>query len=217
MRNPWTPIALFGTSLVAGTAKAGPPVPRPPCNGSESHSCSAPRPKDGQRVSVGAITSHCCPAGAHCNYAYVPYTECGNGACVYGRDPGRCPAPQPSVDPAKTCSTQGMEKVCLGHKVTEACVMPVPTNYTGPSPNPTYRTCGDGRCTTSSFMEDCYPTRKEAKACDGTWTKVCLGGEVSERCLPKTPPEGVRWTATEFSKCKDGSCVMGPEDACNTF
>ncbi len=182
----------------------------PPCQGSTHTSCSAPPPAAGQRVSVGRITEACCPPGARCNYAYVPYTECGYGTCVYGRDPGRCPAPGTSTY-EKCADGDPKEKVCLNQKVTLACLMPYPTNYSGPPRNPPFRTCGGDRCTTSQFLDDCFANRAQTKTCAGTWTKVCVAGAVSERCVP----EGHE--ASRFVKCGDGSCAIGDAGACAGF
>ncbi|MBT9559557.1 MAG: hypothetical protein IV100_26240 [Myxococcales bacterium] len=227
--SSWTPmvlsapIVLSAATLATTDALAGPPMPRPRCEGSESTSCSATPPKAGERVSLGRIGYNCCPPTAKCNYAYVPFTECGHETCVYGRDPGRCPTRQPVVDPSaskdggKSCSYGEPEQVCLNRKVTSACLMPYPTNYSGPPRNPPFKTCGDDRCTTSTFIEDCYPTRAETKKCDGAWTPVCLGGQLTDRCLPKAPPAGTTFAATVFATCKDGSCAIGGEGACSSF
>ncbi len=222
--SSWTPMVLSAATLATTDAFAGPPMPRPTCEGSESKTCSATQPRAGERISLGHIGYNCCPPGASCNYAYVPFTECGHETCVYGRDPGRCPTRQPAVDPnarkdgEKTCKYGGMpEQVCLNRKVTDACLLPYPTNYSGPPRNPPFTTCGEGRCTTSNYIEDCYPTRAETKTCDGAWTPVCLGGTLTDRCLPKAPPTGATFAATEFAKCKGGSCAIGDDGACSSF
>lgn len=193
----------------ASSARAGPPMP---CEGYETTSCEN-----------GWVRTHCCPKNAKCNFDFPSFISCGNQTCVVGADAGRCPAPLPMVDPSKKSAADcgyGWEDACVARKVTKACIMPVPTNYSGPDRNPPYRTCGDDRCTTHSFLEDCFPTKEElgSKACKGGWTKVCLGGKVHERCLPNSPMTPLipntpsdTFRATEFTLCPDTSCVVGSD------
>ena len=95
--------------------------------------------------------------------------------------------------------------------------MQPPTNYDGPPPNPSFRRCGEDRCTTHRFVEDCYPTRAELGAadCEGSWTKVCLGGKVEERCLPGGWQKlMMAMPATKYATCPDGTCAVGDAAAC---
>lgn len=204
--------ALGGLGLLAlllpasRVARAGPPIP---CSGYEDTTCSNER-----------LVKRCCPEGARCNYASPRYLECGHGTCVVGADPGRCPSPAPVATPAASAEDcrGGWALACVDRKVSGICIMPMPTNYGGPGFNPPYRTCGEPRdqlgaaCTTHLLIEDCHPTRAELgdAACDGAWAKVCLGGEVAERCLPAdaAPPE---YRATAFVTCGDGSCAVGAD------
>lgn len=198
-----TAVGFLGVGILAWplTARAGAPIP---CDGYEVQSC------DGRM-----IQRQCCPAGARCNFEAPPYELCGNQTCVLGSDRGRCPSPQPTVD-TKTKQADcrsGWVDACVSKKVTRACVLPMPTNFSGPSHNPPYRTCGEDRCTTHTFIEDCFPTKAElgAKACDGAWTDVCLGGKVEPRCLK--PVTDTRFEATTFTICPDKSCVVGDSAA----
>ncbi len=189
-------LALLMLTLGAvSSARAGAPLQ---CDGDETPYCDK-----------GRIRQNCCPKNADCNFKSPPFTDCGDGWCVEGFDRGRCPAPEPYVTECRSPDAT----VCLAKKVTKACIMPVPTNYMGPSRNPHYRTCGDGtRCTTSPFYEDCFPKRGVLTSCDGQWTKVCLGGKVEERCLPKGPL--TQFEATRYATCKDGGCAVGTEHNC---
>lgn len=187
-------------------ANAGPPTI---CTGYEVPQCQS-----------GWITKACCPAGSKCNFRSAPYVECGNGYCVDGKDRGRCVAPKPQVEPAtdaSQCNRGGTwQDACLDHRVQKACIASYPTNYGGPSHNPSWKTCMKNRCTTSALVEDCYPTKAElgAAACPGKWTPVCLGGKVEERCLPASA-NASEFPATRITTCKDGSCVVGDDrDAC---
>jgi hypothetical protein len=200
------PAAMLGflllvTSVVGlsrRSARAGAPAP---CQGSETTVCQN-----------GYISRQCCPQGAKCNYRNAPFLTCGDGYCVEGKDPGRCPSPRANVM-ACDASAPGRVEACVDRKVTKACVMPVPTNYTGPSQNPSFRTCGDGRCTTHQYVEDCYPTRAEKRFCPlGQWAKVCLGGRVTERCLPMGSLS--RFPTTTYATCSNGSCAVGDKSAC---
>ena len=108
------------------------------------------------------------------------------------------------------------EKACVAGKVTMACIMPVPTNYAGPNRNPPFRECGEDRCTTSPFIEHCYPVKaaEGEAACLTGWTKVCLQGRITERCLPLAAPKSQ--ASTDFTACPTaGTCVLGQDaDAC---
>ncbi len=185
----------------------GPPPPRPPCDGWEHKSCRG-----------GNIAVSCCPKNARCNYAYAPFVECGNGSCVPGKDRGRCPEKVPMTQPGvskEKCDTYHWQKVCLNNKVTEACIMPVPTNYMGPPRNPPFKRCSDQRCTTTDFRAACYPTKAETSECgrSRSWRKVCLMGKVEERCLPRPPTNfsGTFYPATQFVECPDKTCVVGTD------
>ena len=182
-------------------ADAGSPMP---CDGTETVVCHG-----------GVLVKQCCPKGKKCNFRNPPHIACGNGYCAEGKDVGRCPAPQAATTAAKSeaeCKGEygDWAEVCVARKVTKACLPSMPTNFTGPPLNPPFRTCGpkDERCTTSQFIEDCHPVRGEVTECAGTWTKVCLGGKVAERCLPWTVRANP-YTATQYVKCPDGSCVIG--------
>ncbi len=90
-----------------------------------------------------------------------------------------------------------------------------PSNYSGPSANPAFTRCGPPsakRCTTHVLIEDCHPTRAElgAAACDGAWTKVCLGGKIDERCLPGGLGAPT-FEAKTYVVCGDGSCAVGDD------
>lgn len=196
-------IAFVGLLLsVERRAAAGPPVP---CSGYEVTLCSG-----------GYLRKSCCPKGSKCNFQNPPHIECGNGYCVEGADRGRCPAPQPQIDTNSTAAScaGAWQPVCLDHHVKQACVAPYHTNYTGPSHNPAFKTCLQDRCTTSPFVEDCYPTKAElgGATCAGKWTQVCLGGKAVERCLP-TGANATEFPATRFTTCKDASCVVGDDRA----
>jgi hypothetical protein len=196
--------------LVAGPlatrVRAGESIP---CSGYEERACNN-----------GNIARLCCPAGAKCNFANRPFVACGHETCVDGRDPGRCPAPAPRTFAAKDeveCRTKygHWAPACIERRVQNACIPMQPTNYTGPGANPAFRTCGPAsaaRCTTHVLMEDCYPSRTELgkAACDGAWTKVCLGGTIGERCLP-TGPGAPTFPAATYVPCDDGSCATGAD------
>lgn len=186
-------------------AQAGAPLQ---CTGQETRSCSA-----------GRVQVRCCPAEATCNYRTRPFLECGNGLCTEGHDRGRCPAPQPAVqagalDEIACRATHGTwQEACVDHHVATVCIESFPTNYTGPARNPPFTRCMKNRCTTSSFAEDCYPTRRELTKdveCHGKWQKVCLGGKAEDRCLPAsaTPAE---FPATKFVTCPQGGCAVGDD------
>lgn len=179
----------------------GAPLPKPPCEGTEHESCQG-----------GRIQVDCCPQGARCNYAFAPFQACGDGACVQGQDPGLCPpreaATQPAADEADCKAKYGSwEPACIAGKVTPACILPVPTNYTGPPPNPPFRTCGDDHCTTSPYIEACTPPRAEGESCLTGWTKVCLMGRLTERCLPFTGARSI--ASTQIAECGGGRCAIG--------
>jgi hypothetical protein len=196
-------LALLCCALLATVAaRAGAPVP---CDGTESWVCEG-----------GRMVKHCCPKTAKCNYRNPPHIDCGDGTCVEGGDEGRCVPPQAARMAAKSeaeCTKEygRWEPACVAHKVTKACVAPVPTNYTGPPTNPPYRTCRDDRCTTSRFIEDCHPARAAAKTCADGWTKVCLEGKVTERCLPAVPDPKSEYRAASYVVCGDGSCAVGAD------
>jgi hypothetical protein len=42
---------------------------------------------------------------------------------------------------------------------------------------------------------------------------VCLGGKLSERCLPQPIPPATTWRATRYVTCGDGSCAVGDDVA----
>lgn len=187
----------------AATAEATGAIAPEPCDGWEHKSCGA----DGQ------IQKSCCPKGARCNYRSQPFTECGGDRCVLGHDPGMCPPPKPMMSAAKTQAEckERWEPACVGNTVTPSCIMTVPTNYMGPARNPRFLTCGDDRCTTSNFIEDCYPQKTGAMSvCASGWTKVCLLGRITERCIPP----GAQQTAASkgFVECAaPGTCAIGAE------
>lgn len=192
-------------SASATSAASGAPLPPPVCDGFEHASCAD-----------GRIAVSCCPKGAKCNYRNEPYQDCGDGACVPGNDPGLCPPKQPQVDPGKTAAEcpGGWIKACVDRKVTMACLMPVPTNYMGPALNPPFRECGDDRCTTSRYVEDCYPakgTPAASSVCLTGWTDVCLMGVLSQRCLPLGAPKSD--ASQRFVRCADapGRCAIGDD------
>ncbi len=193
-------LVLVGGIALLRTARAGAPLQ---CGGTETPYC------DG-----GVVRRHCCPSGAKCNYRSAPYTDCGQGLCAPGGDRGRCPAPTTFVSPARSeqaCKeTSGSwELACLDHKVTRACIPPVPTNFSGPARNAPYRTCGGDRCTTHALIEECLVEKRPGARCSGDWRKVCFGGKVRERCVPRDlgqPLEGATYVT-----CADGSCAVGTE------
>jgi hypothetical protein len=194
-------LAVIGGSRTR-TANAGSPAP---CDGYEETVCQG-----------GVISTRCCPKGKRCNFRNPPHVSCGDGYCVEGHDVGRCPAPQAQTTPAKSegeckATSGSWEPACVGGKVTSACIMPVPTNYTGPRPNPRFTTCRQDRCTTSRFVEACHPARGEIadKDCPG-FTKVCLGGKVAERCLPFVFGKKT-YQAARYVECGDGSCAVGED------
>ena len=205
-------LAVICCALLGGAprrARAGAPVG---CDGSESRVCEE-----------GRIVRRCCPKGAKCNFRNPPHIDCGDGTCVAGHDEGRCAPPQPQTTVAKDeadCKKQSgsWEPACVAHKVTKACILPVPTNYTGPQHNPPFRTCrGGDRCTTGRFIEDCHPGRDELEhqVCGGSWTKVCLGGKVVDRCLPWVVQPKSEYPASTYVTCDDGSCAVGEDkDVC---
>lgn len=213
-------VALGGLWVLARTPVALADMPpEPPLGverGTAHHSC------DGARIQ----TSYC-PPGAYCNYRYMPFVDCGAGNCVIGADAGLCPAPKATTLAAtsKADCKGSWEPVCLDRKVTDACV---PKTQGRRAPNPPFVSCGAGRCTTSRFVEDCYPTRKELgkTACDGTWEKVCLLGKLEERCVPKTAPAPSTSSvtpvpgsehATTYVSCGKGRCAVGThKGACET-
>jgi hypothetical protein len=215
-------LALMAPSRRAvPAAQAGAPAP---CSGWESRGCEG-----------GSIQTRCCPEGAKCNFRDEPYLECGHGLCTTSGDLGRCPSPKPALfssgagpggeDEAACRKSHGSwERACANKVVVAVCMPPMPTNYMGPGMNPPFKVCGKGqrlvsaepavgeRCTTHVLAEDCYPTKKAlgADKCLGGWQKVCLGGQVEERCLPVslTPKS---WHATTFVSCDDGSCAVGED------
>lgn len=189
-------VLMFALGFAANV-RAGAPVP---CQGSTHESC------DGTY-----IQRTCCPLNAPCNYRNRPYVSCGDGYCAHGADLGRCPVPQAHVIDSAQCAKDGFVKACINHAVKDVCLMSVPTNYTGPSRNPAFIALPDGRCTTSRFVEEAYPVRNASAKCDGAWTRVCLGGKVEERCLPKTAPDGHAFQATKYVTCKDKSCAVGDD------
>lgn len=207
--SPASAAALASASwLLPASASAGPPPPNHGCNGSTTAYCSN-----------GKLSYHCCPPGARCNYRYEPYVDCGSGACVTGRDEGRCVPPQPQVAATKGDCPTGWADACVNHQVTKACIAPVPTNYTGPSPNPAFRLVPGGRCTTSRFLEDALAVKgtPEAGDCkDGTWRKVCLYGKLAERCVPKAMPSTETLAATTYVDCPGQGCAVGKDrSACD--
>jgi len=203
----------------ARLARAGAPMP---CDGYEERSCDA-----------GFVRTHCCPAGAKCNFDFPRFLDCGHGTCVVGGDRGRCPSPLPHTTPGDAaCAPDGWELACVDRRVTKACIPPVPTNFTGPGLNPPFRACGDGRarltatpadftradvgarCTTHILYEDCFPSRGEVlpRSCLGAWQKVCLGGKLNQKCLPaEAPPDA--FPAKTWVTCDDGSCAVGTDAA----
>src|SRR5687768_12821902 len=106
------------------TAHAGEPAP---CDGHETMVCDN-----------GLLRARCCPKGARCNFRSSPHVDCGGGYCAVGRDVGRCPAPKPTTtgENSKDACKASWEPACVANKVTQACIMPVPTNYSGPERNP---------------------------------------------------------------------------------
>jgi hypothetical protein len=209
----------------ARSSQAGAPMP---CDKRAPAVCSS-----------GYIQNTCCawdPSHPHCKAGFKPepFVSCGSNLCVEGNDPGRCPAPLAAHDTgvtAEQCNGSssyggGWQPACIDRKVKEVCIPPVPTNYTGPAQNPPYRTCGGDRCTTHTLMEDCFPAEEEAlsfmplsmnrehglclsSAGPGTWKKVCLGGKVDLRCVPR-PYDRNRGGRSPFVSCPDGSCAVGP-------
>ena len=185
----------------------GGPPPIRTCSGSWHTSCVQ-----------GRLHKDCCPKGARCNYAYAPYVDCGYGECAPGKDPAACAPRQPVVVAGKTdaadCRAVGgtWERACVASKPVMACIAPVPTNYTGPPPNPPFSECGD-RCSTTGLRAACWPTRAELgkTPCKGTWRKTCVGARIAERCLPRPPTNyrGVFYPSTQFTECGADRCLPG--------
>ena len=197
-------VLVFGAVALVRSAGAGAPVP---CDGDESTYCEG-----------GHVRRRCCPKNAKCNYRSAPFIACGQGTCAAGGDRGRCPAPEPVVGPARSesaCTGQGShgswELACVEHRVARVCIPPVPTNFSGPARNPPYRTCGGERCTTHTLIEDCLPENKPGVRCDGQWRKVCFGGKLGERCVPRQLHEAL--SAAGYVTCPDGSCAVGSDRA----
>ncbi|MFT7581002.1 MAG: hypothetical protein ACI9MR_002676 [Myxococcota bacterium] len=203
--------ALMAVPLLWSTrANSG---PRLACTGYETEYCQS-----------GRLQKHCCPRNAKCNYtAPTPYMDCGNLHCVDGRDVGRCPAPTPKIrQHGATADACGgaWQKACIDHVVQEACIAMVPTNYSGPSNNPRYVHTIGNLCTTHVLPSEGYPVKDWLiePFCLGEWTKVCLDGKVSERCLPapgKTAGEvgaskaPTAFPAATFVRCEDKTCAVG--------
>lgn len=189
------------------------------CSGRETYYCSH-----------GRIREHCCPAGAKCNYRDEPYLECGRGYCTTTGDLGRCPAPTPTTynaDDEATCKgLKGTwELACAERVVVRKCLPPMPTNFSDPSPNPSFSVCGGGarlvsggvaageRCSTHRLVEDCYPDAAELgmAPCAGEWKAMCLGGKVVDKCVPVVPLKPQAWQAASFVSCPDGTCAVGAD------
>ncbi|MEZ4463037.1 MAG: hypothetical protein R3F43_00605 [bacterium] len=144
------------------------------------------------RAARGHIRTSCCPQNAKCNYRYAPFQACseapasraGIPACApegAHRHRGRHPGGLPRQLGARLRAGQG------GGRLHHAR----PHQLRGPTRNPAFRECGDGRCTTSPFIEHCYPVKpaEGEAACLTGWTKVCLQGRITERCLPLAAPK----------------------------
>lgn len=218
--------AHFLVALVAGVliwhearADEGPPSPRGRTPSPDGDACGAPYiPRcDGYETEScqdGHIKKSCCPQNAKCNYRFAPFVACGEGLCVNGKDPSLCVPRQPAVTEAKDeadCKAKygDWEPACISGRVTPACIMGVPTNYMGPSRNPPFKTCNDTACTTSQFIEACYPERAEGVSCLFGWTKVCLQGRITERCIA---PGAARSEASQgFVECGPGRCAIGKD------
>ncbi len=186
-----------------GEGTGGAPMPRPKCEGWEHKSCRQ-----------GRIAYSCCPKGAKCNYRLSAFQDCGYERCVPGNDPGMCPPDQPmgSAAAKEADCPAGWAKACIDGKLAQMCVMPVPTNFTGPSNNPSFRTCGGDYCTTSRFIDACYPTKEVVKTCAVPFTKVCLMGVVTERCIPAGAPTSA--ASKGFVMCDATRCAIGDKSAC---
>lgn len=189
------------------------------CSGKESYYCAH-----------GRIRERCCPKGAKCNYRDEPYLECGRGYCTTTGDLGRCPVPTPTTynadDEASCRALKGhWELACAERVVVAACLPPVPTNFSDPSPNPAFHVCGAGtrlvsgavvegeRCSTHPLEEACYPSAVELgiAPCPGAWTPMCIGGEVVDKCVPVVPLAPRAWRAAEYVTCPDGTCAVGSD------
>jgi hypothetical protein len=227
-----SPGALVGLLMVLGLGLLFVPgrrdlrasSPDEECSGQETHYCAH-----------GRIRERCCPAGAKCNYRDEPFVECGRGYCTTSGDVGRCPVPTPlqynAHDEATCHAMKGhWELACAERVVVAACLPPVPTNFSDPSPNPSFHVCGRGtrlvsgdvaegeRCSTHPLEDDCYPSQAELgmAPCPGAWTPMCIGGAVVDRCVPVVPLAPRTWTAATFVSCPDGSCAVGSDgDACS--
>ncbi|MFT7581003.1 MAG: hypothetical protein ACI9MR_002677 [Myxococcota bacterium] len=191
--------------LWASRARGG---ARTPCQGTETVICSG-----------GHLRTQCCPTGSKCNYRNVPFQRCGTGLCVEGQDVGRCKAPQPATTGAEDeadCkkSYGGWAPACVKGEVTDACIMSVPTNFTGPPRNPHYQTLLWNMCTTHLLPSDGLLVRHwlTAPFCIGEWKAVCLNGELSERCIPFPGLTAVQtFPATTYVTCPDDSCAVGTD------
>lgn len=190
--------------LLFGRADAGPPMP---CTGKEAPVCRG-----------GTVFMGCCPKGQKCP-PEPPFVSCGDRVCAPGHDRGRCVGPTPMLEPTAKAkadcdrSAGAWERACLDHKITNACIMSYPTNYGGPSHNPTFRTCvAETRCTTNPLYEDCFPRRGEVTDAEcatiGGWQKVCLAGKVEERCLPKGAAVA-SFPSLEYVACPSGAAGAG--------
>lgn len=182
----------------------GAPMPPPPCDGTRVESCVG-----------GSVHVTCCPAGEKCP-AVAEFRHCGDGRCVDGKDVGMC-APREVhsvVAPNEAeCVTSGAAwvKACVKGRVAMACLPPVPTNYTGPPQNPSFVTCGGDRCSVATHPELCFEERSaDDSACLGTWTKACVKGRISERCVPVFKGAGAA-SIRAFSDCGGGRCVIGAD------
>lgn len=144
--------APIASNTPAATLEAGPPPMPPPCTGTWHRTCVSER-----------IQRECCPAGARCNYRAESFLDCGYDACTPTWDEAECPTREPRTTPAATeADCRGdWARACVSGKVTMACLMPVPTNYTGPPRNPAFVECGDDRCAIGDLPGSCYPKRGE--------------------------------------------------------
>lgn len=205
-RTPVQSTPAVGSHAVGGP-ESGPPPPPPTCTGSWHNECVS-----------GSIKAHCCPKNTKCNYRFAPYTNCGHGMCVQGKDPGMCPTLEPRLTapvgtPKDKCKFGWHQQACVSGKVRGACVGVPHTNYTGPPINPAFKTCWEDDCTTSRFASFCMPTKEKLgkKKCKGIWQEACVRGKAEKRCFPEPPTNfsGNLYPATTFVDCGKGRCAIG--------
>lgn len=203
-------LLIFAAALLwARPARSGAPAPPPPCAGEEYFSCERNR-----------LTRHCTDKGKKAP-KIADFVNCGYDSCVPGRDRGMCKPWTAVTTGAKDAASCGesygdWQKACVDNRITEACIMSVPTNYMGPPRNPHWLECPNvaDRCAPPSEPEQCLDKRGAVKTCAGTWEKVCLRGKIEERCVPPKITWGGKNLVRAFAECSPTTCAIGSEDNC---